>query len=376
MNDRKRSDRSDRYWVGFNIVRGIGPTRLRALLDCFGDVERAWHAPGEELRRAGLDRRSLENLLATRATRDLDQELEKIAAVGAYLLTWESPGYPRLLREISDPPPVLYVKGTITEEDAWAVAVVGTRRASPYGREVTRRLTTALARSGITIVSGLARGIDAEAHWAALRAGGRTIAVLGCGIDQVYPPEHRKLAGEIIAHGALVSDYPLGTRPEGSNFPPRNRIISGLSLGVLVTDAGVRSGALITADFAAEQGRDVFAVPGSILARGCAGTNALIRDGAKVVLGPEDILEELNLTMVAEQAEARQVLPVDATEAALLARMSAEPTHVDELRQQVGLPIAQVTSTLALMELKGMVRQVGGMKYVVAREPGVEYVVE
>jgi len=373
MDNRKRSDR---YWVGFNIVRGIGPTRLRALLDYFGDVERAWHAPGEELRRAGLDRRSLENLLATRAARDLDQELEKIAAVGAHLLTWESPGYPRLLREISDPPPVLYVKGTMTEEDAWAVAVVGTRRASPYGREVTRRLTSALARSGITIVSGLARGIDAEAHWAALRAGGRTIAVLGCGIDQVYPPEHRKLAEEVIAHGALVSDYPLGTRPEGSNFPPRNRIISGLSLGVLVTDAGVRSGALITADFAAEQGRDVFAVPGSILARGCAGTNALIRDGAKVVLGPEDILEELNLTMVAEQAEARQVLPADATEAALLARMSDEPTHVDELRQQVGLPIAQVTSTLALMELKGMVRQVGGMKYVVAREPGVEYVVE
>jgi DNA processing protein len=373
MDNRKRSDR---YWVGFNIVRGIGPTRLRALLDYFGDAERAWHAPGEELRRAGLDRRSLENLLATRATRDLDQELEKVAAVGAHLLTWESPGYPRLLREISDPPPVLYVKGTITEEDAWAVAVVGTRRASPYGREVTRRLTTALARSGITIVSGLARGIDAEAHWATLRAGGRTIAVLGCGIDQVYPPEHRKLAEEVIAHGALVSDYPLGTRPEGSNFPPRNRIISGLSLGVLVTDAGVRSGALITAGFAAEQGRDVFAVPGSILARGCAGTNALIRDGAKVVLGPEDILEELNLTMVVEQAEVRQVLPADATEAALLARMSAEPTHVDELRQQVGLPIAQVTSTLALMELKGMVRQVGGMKYVVAREPGVEYVVE
>jgi DNA processing protein len=376
MDNRKRSDRSDRYWVGFNIVRGIGPTRLRALLDYFGDVERAWHAPGEELRRAGLDRRSLENLLAARAVRDLDQELEKVAAVGAHLLTWESPGYPRLLREISDPPPVLYVKGMMTEEDAWAVAVVGTRRASPYGREVTRRLATALARSGITIVSGLARGIDAEAHWAALRAGGRTIAVLGCGIDQVYPPEHRKLAEEVIAHGALVSDYPLGTRPEGSNFPPRNRIISGLSLGVLVTDAGVRSGALITADFAAEQGRDVFAVPGSILARGCAGTNALIRDGAKVVLGPEDILEELNLTMVAEQAEARQVLPADATEAALLAHMSAEPTHVDDLRQQVGLPIAQVTSTLALMELKGMVRQVGGMKYVVSREPGVEYVVE
>jgi DNA processing protein len=365
-----------RYWVGFNIVHGIGPTRLRALIDYFGDVERAWHASDGELTHAGLDRRSTKNLLKTRAERDLDQELAGIAAAGARVLTWESPAYPRLLREIADPPPVLYVRGDITEEDAWAVAVVGTRRISAYGREVTRRLTTALARSGITIVSGLARGIDAEAHRAALNSGGRTIAVLGCGIDQIYPPEHRKLAQEIVAHGAVLSDYPLGTRPEGSNFPPRNRIISGLSLGVLITEAPARSGALITADFAGEQGRDVFAVPGSILDRRCAGTNALIQDGAKVVLGPEDVVEELNLTMVAEQSEARQVLPADATEAALLASLSAEPAHVDELRQQVGLPIAQVTSTLALMELKGLVRQVGGMKYVVAREAGVEYVVE
>jgi DNA processing protein len=271
---------------------------------------------------------------------------------------------------------VLYVKGTITEEDAWALAVVGTRRTSVYGREAARRLTAALARSGVTIVSGLARGIDGEAHQAALKAGGRTIAVLGCGIDQVYPPEHRRLAQQVVAQGALVSGYPLGTKPEGRNFPPRNRIISGLSLGALIVEAGVRSGALITADYAAEQGRDVFAVPGSIYTRGSAGTNALIRDGAKVVLGPEDILEELNLTMVAEQIEARQVLPADETEAALLAHLSAEPTHVDDLRQQMGLPIAQVTSTLALMELKGMVRQVGGMKYVVAREPGVEYVID
>ena len=365
-----------RYWIGFNIVRGIGPTRLRALLDYFGDVERAWHAPVEGLRRTGLDSRSLKNLLAARSALNLDRELERIAATGARVLTWESPDYPRLLREIAAPPPVLYVKGTLTEEDAWAIAIVGTRRASTYGREVTRRLATTLARSGITIVSGLARGIDSVAHRAALKAEGRTIAVLGCGIDRVYPPEHRKLAEEIIGHGALVSDYPLGTKPEGRNFPPRNRIISGLSLGVLVTEAGKGSGALITADYAAEQGRDVFAVPGSILMRGNAGTNALIQDGAKVVLGPEDILEELNLTMVAEQTEARQVLPSNETEAALLAHLSAEPTHVDELRQQVELPIPQVTSTLALMELKGMVRQVGGMNYVVAREAGVEYVVD
>jgi DNA processing protein len=365
-----------RFWVGFNIVRGIGPTRLRALLDHFGDVERAWRASSDELASAGLDRRSLENLLAARAKLDLKQELARINDVGARVLTWDSPDYPRLLREIPAPPYLLYVKGTITEEDTWAVAVVGTRRSTPYGREVTRRLVAPLVRSGITVVSGMARGIDAEAHWTALKSGGRTIAVLGCGIDLVYPPEHRQLAQEIIAHGALVSDYPLGTKPEGRNFPPRNRIISGLSLGALVIEAGMRSGALITADFAAEQGRDVFAVPGSILARGCVGTNRLIRDGAGVILSAEDILEELNLTMVAEQAEARQVLPADETEAALLGHLSGEPTHVDELQQRMGLPIAQVTSTLALMELKGMVRQVGGMKYIVAHEPGVTYVVE
>lgn len=363
----------ERYWVGFNIVRGIGPARLRALLDYFGDLERAWHASPAELRDAGLDKRSLENLLSIRSTLDLEREMKRIAAVGARVLTWDHPDYPRLLREIPDPPPVLYVKGELREEDEWAVAMVGTRRASVYGREVARRLASALAQNGITIVSGLARGIDAEAHRAALQAGGRTIAVLGCGVDRVYPPEHRKLAAEIVANGALVSDYPVGTPPEGPNFPPRNRIISGLSLGVIIVEAGARSGALITAEYAAEQGREVFAVPGSILSDCYAGTNALIRDGARIVLGVEDVLEELNLTMVAEKAEARQVLPSNETEAQLLSHLSTEPVHVDELQRQLGLPIAQVTSTLALMELKGMVRQVGGMKYVVAREPGPVY---
>ncbi len=365
-----------RYWVGFNRVRGIGPLRLRALLDTYGSIERAWHASTEQLRSIGVDSRSIQNLLKARAEVDLDRELERIRAAGVQVLTWESADYPRLLLETNAPPPVLYVKGELTEDDAWAVAVVGTRRASTYGREVTRRLAGALARNGITIVSGLARGIDGVAHHAALEAGGRTIAVFGCGIDHVYPPEHRQLASQITAHGALVSDYPLGTRPEGRNFPPRNRIISGLSLGVLVTNAGKSSGALITADFGAEQGRDVFAVPGSILTQGSIGTNRLIQDGAKLVTKAEDVLEELNLTMVAEQTEARQVLPGDRVEAALLEHISAEPTHVDELQQQSGLPISQVTSTLAMMELKGMVRQVGGMKYVVARESGVDYVID
>ncbi len=364
------------YWVGFNKVQGIGPLRLRALLDTYGSIERAWHAPGEQLSRVGLDNRSVKNLLKARSEIDLERELERIEAMNVRVLTWESPDYPRLLLETHAPPPVLYVKGELTEQDAWAVAIVGTRRASTYGREVTRRLSGALARNGITVVSGMARGIDGVAHRAALEAGGRTVAVFGCGIDRIYPPEHRKLAQQIASRGALVSDYPLGTPPEGRNFPPRNRIISGLSLGVLVTNAGKTSGALITADFAAEQGRDVFAVPGSVLTRGSIGPNRLIQDGAKLVATAEDILEELNLTMVAEQKQARQVLPDDETEATLLEHLSADPTHVDDLQQKIDLPISEVTSTLAMMELKGMVRQVGGMKYVVARESGVSYVVE
>ncbi len=365
-----------RYWVGFNIVRGIGPLRLRALLDTYGSIERAWHASADQLRSAGLDGRSIGNLLKARSELDLDRELKRIDAIGARVLTWDSPQYPRLLLETDAPPPVLYIRGELTDDDAWAVAVVGTRRASTYGREVTRRLADALARNGITIVSGLARGIDGIAHHAALASGGRTIAVFGCGIDHVYPAEHRQLASQIANQGALVSDYPLGTRPEARNFPPRNRIISGLSLGVLVTNAGKSSGALITADFAAEQGRDVFAVPGSILTQGSVGPNRLIQDGAKLVTKAEDVLEELNLTMVAEQTQARRVLPEDETEAALLQHLSPEPTHVDELQRKSNLEIAQVTSTLAMMELKGMVRQVGGMNYVVARESGFEYVID
>lgn len=356
----------ERYYVGFNLVRGIGPARLRLLIDAFGDVEQAWHAPAEALYRVGLDRRSLENLLETRARVDLDREVRRVAAVGARILTWEDEQYPRFLAEIPDPPPILYIRGELKPEDAWAVAVVGTRRASTYGREVTRRLVTVLAQNGITVVSGLARGIDAVAHQTALEAGGRTIAVLGCGIDLVYPPEHRELARRIAAQGALVTEHPPGTPPEPANFPPRNRIISGLSLGVVITEAGSESGALITAHYAAEQGRDVFAVPGSILSAGCAGTNRLIQDGAKPVLEPADILRELNLTMVVEQAEARRVLPTTETEALLLDHLGDEPVHVDDLTRAVGLPVAQVISTLALMELKGMVRQVGGMKYVAA----------
>jgi DNA processing protein len=364
------------HWIGFNLVKGIGPMKVRALQDHFGDLETAWNADAADLRQAGLDRRALTSLLNARANLGLDAELEKLARHDIQALTWLDLDYPARLLQIPDPPPVLYVRGQLTPEDEWAVAVVGTRRASAYGKQVASRLVTDLVVNHVTIVSGLARGIDGEAHRAALKAGGRTIAVLGCGLDLIYPPEHRNLARDIVENGALISEYSLGTPPEASNFPPRNRVISGLSLGVLVVEAGLRSGALITADYAADQGRDVFAVPGNLYNRSSVGTNRLIQDGAKLVTGAEDILEELNLMMVAQQAEVRAVVPETETEALLLQHLSLEPVHVDEISLRVDLPIAEVTSNLALMELKGMVRQVGGMNYVLLHEASAEYRVD
>jgi DNA processing protein len=365
---------SDRqYWLGLNIVPGIGPAKFRALIDFFGSAQAAWQASEGALRQAGIDRRARENLLKMRRDIDLPAVVAEIRAAKIQLLTWQDESYPPYLKEIPDPPPVLYLRGDLQTRDQWAIAVVGTRRASAYGRHVTRQLVSDLARSGATIISGLARGIDGEAHQAALDAGGRTIAVLGSGIDQIYPPEHRKLASQVIAGGALLSEFHPGTPPDGGNFPRRNRIISGLSLGVLVVEAGERSGASITANYALDQGRDVFAVPGNIGARTSLGTNRLIQQGAKLVLNAQDILEELNMTMVAEQVATQLALPATHEEAQLMQLLSAHPSHVDELSRRAGMAVAQVTSTLTMMELKGMVRQVEGMNYVRVREPGAEY---
>ncbi|GAB4536801.1 MAG: DNA-processing protein DprA [Anaerolineae bacterium] len=364
------------YWIGFSRVPGIGPVRLRALLDHFGDVRQAWEASSATLRALGFDRRTIESFVVQRSRLDLAAELARVKQQGVTVLTWDSPNYPSLLMSIPDPPPVLYVRGELLPRDDWALAVVGTRRATVYGREATRTLVSGLAASGVTIVSGLARGIDTHAHQIALDVGGRTIAVLGSGVDIIYPAQNYKLAHRIVENGALVSEYPLGTQPEGGNFPRRNRIISGLSLGVLVVEGSKRSGAMITADYAVDQGREIFAVPGSILNSNSAGPNQLIQQGAKLVTTLGDILEDLNLTMVAEQVEARQVIPDNDTEAVLLHYLSSDPMHVDELGRAAGLPIQEVASTLTLMELKGKVRQVGGMHYVIAREAGVPYIVE
>ncbi len=364
------------FWVGFSKVAGIGPARLRLLLDYYGHIQTAWQANPGELRAIGLDRRSVENLVKVRSTLDLEAEVSALERLGVAVLTWESPAYPELLKTIADPPATLYIRGQLAPADEWAVAVVGTRRATVYGKECTRLLVRGLVEAGITVISGLAYGIDTEAHQTALKAGGRSLAVLGCGVDIFYPPENRKLAQAIIENGALISEYPLGTSPDSGNFPRRNRIISGLSRGVVLVEGTIQSGARITTDYALEQGREVFAVPGSILHKSSSGPNFLIQNGAKLVTQVNDILEELNLTMVVQQAEARAIIPDNAVEATLLQALSTEPVHIDELGQATGLPAADIASTLTMMELKGMVRQVGGMNYVIAREGGVQYSVE
>ena len=362
-----------RFWVGFNLVKGIGAARLRALLDYFGDVQIAWQAPLEALQAAGLSARLAEAVINTRRSLSIDQVWDRILSQGIRVLTWEDDGYPRLLKEIDQPPPVLYVRGEVLPEDEWAVAVVGTRRITGYGRQVTVDIGAALARSGLTVVSGLARGVDAAAHQSTLDAGGRTLAVLGSGVDRIYPPEHRRMAEQIITQGAVISDYPPGTPPEAANFPPRNRIISGLARAVIVVEAGKRSGALITATFAAEQGREVFAVPGNITAPQSKGTNYLVQQGARPLLEVRDVLETLDMAMVKEQRNARAILPTDAIEAHIYSVLGQEPVHVDEIRARANMPIEKVSAALVMMELKGMVRQVGGMNYVAVHEEQGDY---
>jgi DNA processing protein len=363
-----------KYWVGFNNIPGIGRVRLGQLESYFGGLEAAWQASPGEMKRAGLDSAALRTIAQWRDKINPEVEMEKLERARVKVLTCNDADYPKRLKEIYDYPPVLYVKGSLLPEDEWCLAVVGTRRATVYGRQVTEEIVTDLARGRITIVSGLARGIDTVAHRSALAAGGRTIAVFASGLDIVYPAENDKLAREIMEHGALLSEYPLGAKPRAENFPRRNRILSGLSLGVLVTEAGEDSGAMITARDALEQDREVFAVPGSILSPASTGTNHLIQSGeAKLVRVHTDILEELNLTTVARQMEMRELLPESETESLLISHLGAEPSHIDEVCQRSGLPAATVSSTLAMMELKGLVKQVGTMNYVLSREMRQEY---
>ena len=359
------TEQERKYWVGCSLVAGIGPGRVRRLLDHFGSLAEAWRGTPAELAAAGLDQRAIAGLAALQRSGRLDPEIERLDRLGIRTVIWDDPDYPARLRDIYAPPPLLYVRGELGLEDEPAVAIVGTRRASAYGREVAERFGEELGRSRVTVVSGLAKGIDTAAHRGALRSG-RTVAVLGSGVDVIYPPENARLAAEILERGAIVSEYPLGTKPEASNFPPRNRIISGVSLGVLVVEAGDASGAQITVNFALEQNRDVFAVPGSIFSPLSRGTNRLIQEGAKLITCCDDVLEELNLRLAPARPEMAELVPATELERLLLRHLSAEPLHIDEVRRESGLPIATVSSTLAMLELRGLVRPTGGMHYVLA----------
>ncbi len=355
-----------RYWVAFSLVEGIGPIRLRRLWEYFESLEDAWGASATDLCAAGLDARLAATLArGARPLAPADAVVERARRGGMTLLTMAHPGYPQRLLTMDDAPPILYIRGTLAPDDALCLAVVGTRMMSSYGREVTHRFVTDLARARLTVVSGLARGVDTCAHRAALEAGGRTIAVLGSGLDIIYPSENAALARAIVERGALISEFPPGTKPDAPNFPRRNRIVAGMTMGTLVTEAGEGSGALLTGKLALDYNREVFAVPGPIYARGSEGVNAVIRRGeAKLVSKAEHILEELQLDGAPEQLAFRIEQPDDPVERQLLALLTPEPQHIDLLTRQSALPSHVVSSALTMLELKGAARQVGGLQYV------------
>jgi DNA processing protein len=354
-----------RDWLALKLVRGVGCVGYQGLLRAFGHPRAALDASTHALECAGVRR---DVATAVRRFNDwamVDDQLARAQRAGARVVTCADPDYPDSLREIHDPPPFLFVRGALRSEDRLAVAIVGSRFASSYGLQLTREISEGLAKVGITVVSGLARGIDAEAHWAALRGGGRTIAVLGSGIDVVYPSEHHDLFMTIAEQGAVVSEFFMGTKPDAENFPTRNRIISGLALGTVIVEATEKSGSLITAQAAVDQGREVFAVPGPVGARS-RGTHRLIRDGAKLTERVEDILEEIAPRLLAAPSRRAPVVTLEGVEAQVFAGVGDETRHIDEVISRTGLSPHQVLDALLTLELKGVVQQLPG-KYYTAR---------
>ncbi|MFQ5481162.1 MAG: DNA-processing protein DprA [Nitrospinaceae bacterium] len=359
----------DQYWVALNMVLGVGKTLFHRLIRDIGPPREVFLAAPGTLRRVdGIGQKTAEQIRSFDFESELGRELAIARKLGAGILTLNHPAYPRLLKDIYDPPPVLYYQGVLPEPTDVTLAVVGTRAVSSYGRVVTQRLTSALSSLGVTVVSGMARGVDTLAHLAALEAGGKTVAVFGCGLDHTYPPENRPLRGQIQRNGCLFSEFPLSTRPDRNNFPARNRVIAGMCLGTLVIEAGEKSGALITAEFALEQGREVFAVPGNITSSNSRGTNQLIQTGAKMVTGVESIVEELPsqfLEQWGRKAEAEVKHPgLTPHEQFILDLLSEEEAHIDNLIQTSRLSAGEVSATLLQLEVKGLIRQTGGNRFI------------
>lgn len=350
------------YYVALSQAPGIGQKRFKVLTENFKSAREVWES-SEKLLKQILDPSVFEKFNKFRHDVVPEKIFADIYRKDIKILTLLDKTYPEKLKEIFDPPPVLYIKGEFKPEDNLALAVVGTRRVTAYGREVTEILVRELSSSGLTIVSGMARGVDSLAHKTALDCGCRTIAVLGCGVDIIYPAQNVILAKEIIKNGALVSEYPPGTQPIPGHFPARNRIISGLSLGTLVTEADEKSGSLITAGSALEQNREVFAVPGPIYSRLSKGPSGLIKQGAKLVTSAEDILEELNIEQKQKAQKVKQILPDNLDEEAIIKLLINEPKHIDQLLRESKFSSDKLNGLLVTMELKGKISSLGNGSY-------------
>jgi DNA processing protein len=352
-------------WIALSFVPEVGPVTFRKLLSLYRDPASVFKATLGELSAVeGVGRKKAKCIKDFAGWGDVEKHVKRLGRCDARVVTFRDADYPSMLRQTDDAPAVLYVKGSLQEEDKFAVAIVGSRKLSPYGKLVTERLSSDLSVSGFTVVSGMARGIDTVAHMNSLASGGRTIAVLGSGIDRVYPPENRGLMERIAGSGYAVSEFRCGTEPNRENFPRRNRLISGLSLGVVVVEAAQGSGALITAASALEQNREVFAVPGNITSATSAGTNELIRSGAKLIRGADDIIAEL-APMLRGYVKAKEKLKVDISEEEkkLCDILSGEPVHIDTLSRELSLSPATTLTTLLGLEMKGIVRQAEGKRF-------------
>ncbi len=351
------------YWIALRLTFGIGTVAYKHLLERFSSPERIFAASAEELASVeGLSRRAMEALQSFNGNREVDEEIERIERESIAVIPYTYPGYPERLRSIYDPPPYLYVRGTLPPDDRPVVAVVGSRHSSSYGRRIADEICRALASRGVAIISGMARGIDATAHQAAVACNGSTVAVLGSGVDVAYPRENEHLYRAIAETGAVVSEYPMGTEPSSYNFPARNRIISGLSDGVLVVEAQPKSGSLITARMALEQGRDVYAVPGSVYSFKSRGPHGLIRSGALLVESASDILEALSLSSSAPDDS--RALSLDGDLLDLYRCLDDEPAHIDELIEKSSCPSSRVSALLLDLELGGYVKQLPGKRFV------------
>jgi len=357
-----------RYWIGLSLVPEIGPITARQLLAFAGTPEHIFSASLDDLASVhGLTRTRAKNIRDFSLWDDVDRQVKAMEKKGISVVSYGSPSYPDVLNEIPDAPVVLYIKGRYQQDDRFGIAVVGSRRYSPYGEAVTQKISGELAAAGFTVISGMARGIDTFAHRSALSSGGRTIAVLGSGLDVFYPAENKGLMEKIAASGCVMSEFPLGTRPNRENFPRRNRLISGLSMGVLVVEAAEGSGSLITASIALEQNREVFAVPGNITAKNSAGTNMLIRQGAKMVLQTEDIIEELAPALRGFiRNETKRTADLSSEEQGLCSCLTREPRHIDTISREIGLPVHRILDILLSLELKGVIRQTDGKRFYLA----------